>query len=169
MTKNAAFIQGCIVIFAVLLCYVRTQDMERKKRAEVNCERQPYHYTCRGKMSRKRAMATRFMQELECEDADQDFGCIKFNLPGEVQRHGRHGPLSKSKLWIGLLNDISDLQRDARLHEANGIEQEAQRETSSEDRAIVYDRQRVPMLEALLSRLESMEQAEKTRNADADY
>ncbi|XP_033177428.1 uncharacterized protein LOC100742790 isoform X1 [Bombus impatiens] len=102
-TIVVAYIQRCMIIFAILLCYFHV----RSERSEsVNCEAFPYHQMCRGSMSRKRAMFP-IMYGLGCEGSEGNINCIK-----EFEERHRipYIPLSKSKLLIALLDD--DLQKD---------------------------------------------------------
>lgn len=64
----------------------------------------PFHHTCRGTMSRKRAMFP-IMYGSGCEESKGNINCIK---EFEEKHHIAYIPLSKSKLLIALLDDVSD-------------------------------------------------------------
>ncbi|PBC34231.1 hypothetical protein APICC_02830 [Apis cerana cerana] len=76
----------------------------RKKNVEEGLY--PFHHTCRGTMSRKRAMFP-IVYASECEESKGNINCIK---EFEEKHHVAYIPLSKSKLLIALLND--DLRKD---------------------------------------------------------
>lgn len=63
----------------------------------------PFHHTCRGTMSRKRAMFP-ILYGSGCESGKGNINCIK-----EFEETHRipYIPLSKSKLLIALLSDVS--------------------------------------------------------------
>ncbi|XP_060817738.1 uncharacterized protein LOC132908097 [Bombus pascuorum] len=103
MVTVVAYIQRCMIIFAILICYFHVRSVHSES---VNCEAFPYHQMCRGSMSRKRAMFP-IMYGLGCEGNEGNVNCIK-----EFEERHRipYIPLSKSKLLIALLDD--DLQKD---------------------------------------------------------
>ncbi|XP_006622882.1 uncharacterized protein LOC122719433 [Apis laboriosa] len=100
MATAVIFIQRCMIIVAILLCYFHVQS------ESVNCELYPFHHTCRGTMSRKRAMFP-IVYGSGCEENKGNINCIK---EFEEKHHIAYIPLSKSKLLIALLDD--DLRKD---------------------------------------------------------
>ncbi|XP_043528616.1 uncharacterized protein LOC122538522 isoform X2 [Frieseomelitta varia] len=88
-----------MIIFAILLCYFHVRS------EGVDCELYPFHHTCRGTMSRKRAMFPIIYEG--CEGSKGNINCVK---EFEEARRIPYVPLSKSRLLIALLDD--DLQKD---------------------------------------------------------
>ncbi|CAL7937074.1 unnamed protein product [Xylocopa violacea] len=101
MATVVVFIQRCMIIAAFLLCYFHVRS------ADINCELYPFHHTCRGTMSRKRAMFP-IMYGSGCEGNEGNINCLR-----EFEERHRiipYTPLSKSKLLISLLDN--DLQKN---------------------------------------------------------
>ncbi|KAK9300216.1 hypothetical protein QLX08_006991 [Tetragonisca angustula] len=99
MATPVVLIQRCMIIFAILLCYFHVRS------EGVDCELYPFHHTCRGTMSRKRAMFPIIYEG--CEGSKGNINCVK---EFEEARRVPYVPLSKSRLLIALLDD--DLQKD---------------------------------------------------------
>ncbi|XP_053975277.1 uncharacterized protein LOC128888173 [Hylaeus anthracinus] len=130
MTTVVAFIQRCMIVVAIFLCYFYVQG------ENVDCELYPFHQTCRGTMSRKRATFP-ILYRSGCDGSKGGLNCLR-----EYEDKARiaYVPLSKSKLLIALLdNDLpKDVTYTARHRQRNNVMDE-----------------RRPLMENFLSELES--------------
>ncbi|XP_034196507.1 uncharacterized protein LOC117612012 isoform X2 [Osmia lignaria lignaria] len=131
MTTAVVFIQRCIVVLAIILCYFQVRS------EGVDCQAYPFHRLCRGTMTKKRAMfPTAFSSG--CDDNNVNINCIR---EFEEQQHFPYLPLSKSRLLVALLNN--NLQKDiTRLSRHKGRNNE-------------MDEQTPPLIDSFLSELES--------------
>ncbi|CAK9804912.1 hypothetical protein ANTQUA_LOCUS4289 [Anthophora quadrimaculata] len=131
MTTAVVLVQRCMIIFAILLCYFHVRS------ESVDCELYPFHHTCRGTMSRKRAMFP-IMYGSGCDGDKRNINCIR-----EFEERHRipYIPLSKSKLLIALLDD--DLQKDIA------------RSTRHKSRNDQMDERKSALMENFLTELES--------------
>ncbi|XP_031839910.1 uncharacterized protein LOC116430229 [Nomia melanderi] len=129
MTTAVVYIQRCMVILAIFLCYFHV-------RGDVDCELYPFHQSCRGSMSRKRAMFPT-LYALGCDGSKGNVNCIR---EFEERRRLPFIPFSKSKLLMSLLDN--DLQKDA-MYTAH-----------HKQRNNEMDERRLPFMENFLSELE---------------
>ncbi|XP_043253218.1 uncharacterized protein LOC122397844 [Colletes gigas] len=131
MTTAVVYIQRCIVLFAIFLCYFHVQG------ESVDCELYPFHHTCRGTMSRKRAMFP-ILYGSGCDGSKGSLNCIR---EFEDRRRIPYVPLSKSRFLIALLDN--DLPKD--------VTYSARHKQRNND----MDERRLPLMETFLSELES--------------
>ncbi|XP_076176165.1 uncharacterized protein LOC143151170 isoform X2 [Ptiloglossa arizonensis] len=125
------FIQRCMVVLAILLCYFHVQS------ESVDCEMYPFHQTCRGTMSRKRAMFP-ILYGSGCDGSKGSLNCIR---EFEGRHHIPYVPLSKSRFLIALLDN--DMPKDVTYTAHH-------RQRNNE-----MDERRSPQMENFLSELES--------------
>lgn len=131
MRTAVVFIQRCIVILALFLCYFHVRG------ASVDCEMYPFHHTCRGTMSRKRAMFP-IVYGSGCDGNKGSLNCIR---ELEDRRRVSFVPWSKSKLFLTLFNN--DLSKDVKYA------------TRHRQRNSDMDERRPPLMENFLTELES--------------
>ncbi|XP_012136588.1 uncharacterized protein LOC100874840 isoform X2 [Megachile rotundata] len=125
------FIQRCMVILAIFLCYFHVRS------ESVDCEMYPFHHTCRGTMSRKRAMFPT-MFSAGCDENKPSLNCIR---EFEERQRIPYIPLSKSRLLVALLN--------------NNFQKEMARSTHHKQRNNEMDERTPPLMDSFLSELES--------------
>ncbi|XP_012223295.1 uncharacterized protein [Linepithema humile] len=115
---TTTFLQRSIIIFAVLVCCFQSWVNA------VDCELYPYHSSCRGVMTRKRAVPLNVMRALDCEEADCRLPRMKFlmallhdnldkddEIRSSISNHVSSDPSRRQK-QRRRMNRMEDMMRD---------------------------------------------------------
>ncbi|KAK2581966.1 hypothetical protein KPH14_002406 [Odynerus spinipes] len=117
MSTSKNFLRRCVIFISLFICYVHAWS-DYAWTDDVDCEKFPYHPTCRGQMLRKRMNAIGVYKE--CDESKGDKDCSDGEIKSyETSRHVASNPRSKflkslleSRIGLNSIHDIYDSDRE---------------------------------------------------------
>ncbi|XP_066603180.1 uncharacterized protein [Prorops nasuta] len=153
-----------IIVFGIFAWYTQVSGEHM-----VNCERYPFHSSCRGVMLRKREMRSNGLRDQGCDDFRDDIPCseLKSSTIDDDQRRRRinnpsrteYGTFPRSRLWMSLLDNGLNSDNPYDFYASNYERHHKKRKNSEKEKLAA---RRIPPLQftEFLSELDS---------SDSDY
>ncbi|XP_035742293.1 uncharacterized protein LOC118450572 [Vespa mandarinia] len=136
MSTFKNFLRRCIIFIPLFVCCVQAWS-DYSWFDDVDCEKFPYHPTCRGQMLRKRMNTIGLYKE--CDESKRDRNCLDGEIKSqETNRHIVSNP--RSKFWKSLLESGVSLDT---IHNIYGSDYDKQ------SRRRKYNNLRIPLIDAI--------------------